>query len=292
MVTYADAEKRPFAQQSITAVSTDGGMELFYEGAQPYADVEVDAATGDIELHHGASSSTEIPDASLGLPIADETTGIMDVSDAEALTAGLVLDYINKSTNWRMRPLAMRRADLMANTLITAAQTQCNLTPLTLLRDTTVAVQTNTYTIGIRISASDLKAPMSGGWQIHVTKIYAIATATKGTGTGYNDGEGALNDIRVIAYSVNDVMKSQRRLWTDILATGVGETYVADYDGTNAPTWGGSPLSADPGDDMLILIQNSGTSATTPTSPTLTVDGYMTQVGGSRTGVTFRECNV
>jgi hypothetical protein len=283
MGSYTEAEKRPFTRRTIAAVDTDGAIEVFYNGDQVYADVQV-AAGGDVTFQDGASAAAAAADDSIGVPTAN---GVMDVSNAGCDTVGEFVDHINKSTNWRARPLAMRRADSTNNTLITRTVAAAHLVPVTLLRDGGEKPQTNTFTVGLRISTRDLRAPVVGGWTIHLTNLIASATCTKGTGTGYDDGEGALNDIRILVYSINDLLKAQRRVWSDILATTVAETYTA----TSTPGWGGEPLAADPGEDMLVMIQNSGTSATEITAPSIIADGYMTQTCGSRTE-TFRACNV
>lgn len=266
MATFQEADKLVYQKQEITAVSTDTGIELQYFGSQKYADVAVDATTGDITVKHGADSSSEVVDTSVGLPTAN---GVFDVSDATVNTVGELIDYLDESSNWRGRPVAMRRADLLTNTLITKSQTECKLNPTALLRDTTIAVQTNTYTIGVRVGAKRLDGVSDGAWTNRITAIDGVATvATPGSASGYNDGEGAMTGLRLVVYSINDVLKTQRRVWNSAALTSAVAFAFTEAD------WGGQPLSSDPGEALLVLIQNSGTSATTITSPTLTVQGY------------------
>jgi hypothetical protein len=276
MPTLTVVDRIRFADLAISVVSTDTAAEMFYFGSQKYADAEVLAA-GDLVLSHGASLAAKIGDTDIGSPTL---TGTFDLSTPAAAvdTYGELFDLANKSPNWRIKPGAVRRADKTDNTLIALAATQCNQSVVSLLRDTTSPVQTTTYTIGVRVSAGAVNGPNDSGWINNITTITGVATATAGSGAGYNDGEGALDGIRVVVYAVNDILKTQRRLWASAtIATTVAFSYgVTD--------WGGNPLSGFPEEALLVLIQNSGTGATTITSPSLTVKGYRTAVESGRLG--------
>lgn len=283
------AQKLPYVEQLISAVSTDTAIEIMNFGprtsivtSSTYADASVNAG-GDLLLRKGSIvDSTAVVTASADTNIGSPTlNGTIDLSSPAAAvdTYGEVADLINSSQDWRCRLVGVRRADLTNNTLIdrsTGVASRCNIVMVPLLRDTTTAVQTNTFTIGLRITPKQLHTPAGYGWLNSITDITANVTfAAAGTGTGYNDGEGALNDCRVIVYSINDVLKTQRRVWySGPLTTGV----TAQFDSAD---WKFQDLTGDPGEDLLVLVQNSGTGAVTLTAPTITVNGYRQLVGGA-----------
>jgi len=274
-------EKILFTPIQITAVNTDPAMYVSYFGPQVYAEVVVDAG-GDIEFEHGASSSAEVADDSLGLPIADETTGIIDVSDAEANTYGEIFDYINTKANWQCRLGAVRRADISNDSMLLKAETECvRGTEVSLLRDGDTATQTVTWTMGVRLTANKaFQSPwLESGECVGIDAIQATVTFTVGTGTGYDDGEGALNGCRIIVYAVNDYKGTQRRLYyspTTLTSNTLKSLTTTDF--------GGQSLIGNPGEDLLVLVQNSGSTGvpTKLTAPTIFVSGFRVLGGASR----------
>lgn len=281
MADLQSAQVVPFEVQEITAVNTDVGVEVFYFGSEEYADVVVSAA-GDITFAHGASVGTKAADSEVGLPTRN---GIYDVSDATTDTFVEFLRDINASRNWRVRLVGFRAADLANNTLDTRTAAQCNISPVLLLKDSGVSPQLTTFHSAIRITAASVNGASGTAWINKITEIYAVGTCTVGTAVGYNDGEGALFGLRVVVYAINPVTGTQRRIWhSSAMSTTVAATFP---DGTpgSSDDWGGLPLAGNPGEDLLVLLQNSGTSATAVTSPTLRVKGYreLASVGrGSR----------
>lgn len=283
-------EKIYFAPFQITAVNTDPAMYLSYKGPQIYGEVSVNAS-GDIILEHGASSSVEVADGSLGLPISDETTGIIDVSDAEANTYGEIYDYINTKTNWKCRLGGVRRADIANDSLLLKAETEVTRDSETpLYKDGDTAVQATTWSIGVRVTNNRafMTPSLFSGECIGIDAIQATVTFTVGTGTGYDDGEGALNGCRIIVYAVNDDLKTQRRLYYSP-ATLTSNTLKS----LTTADWGGQPLQGGPGEDLLVIVQNSGTtgSPTKLTAPTIIVGGYRFIGGVSRVQKSYRESN-
>lgn len=77
------------------AVDACIASRIRYTGPQASWTVQV-AANGDITLRHGVAAA-EIADVSVGLPTLN---GIIDVSDATALTFHLVKVHLNASANW------------------------------------------------------------------------------------------------------------------------------------------------------------------------------------------------
>ena len=109
-----------------------------YIGTASAATVEIDAATGDIELE--IADVADNLNVDTGSVCAGGTANSLDVSDAQCDTFGEIADLINASTHWRIALVSALRTDTTINTLQTLAESQATRTDgLTLYLDSAVA---------------------------------------------------------------------------------------------------------------------------------------------------------
>jgi len=132
-----------FAQNSVAtniASDTAGSVAMLikYIGTGSAATVEIDAATGDIELEvNNVADNTNVDQSSV---CAGGTANSLDVDDAQCNTFGEVVDLINASTHWRAVLVGALRSDTLVNTLQTMAEVQATRTDgLALYLDSAVA---------------------------------------------------------------------------------------------------------------------------------------------------------
>jgi hypothetical protein len=132
-----------FAQAPVSTFFTSDtagtvGMLIKYIGTGSAATVEIDGATGDIELEVAdVADNTNVDQASV---CAGGTAASLDVSDAQCDTFGEVVDLINASTHWRAVLVSALRSDSTNNTMTVLAESQATRTDgLTLYIDSAVA---------------------------------------------------------------------------------------------------------------------------------------------------------
>lgn len=136
-----------FAQVPLSGhVSSDTAgspaMLIKYIGTGSAATVEIDAATGDIELE--IADVADNTNVDTGSVCAGGVANSLDVSDAECNTFGEILDLINASTHWRAVLVGALRSDSTNNTLAVLAESQATKTAgLTLYFDSAVSLTTS-----------------------------------------------------------------------------------------------------------------------------------------------------
>lgn len=234
------------------ASDTAGSVSMIikYIGTSALATVEVDAATGDIELEiNNVDDSANVDTAGV---CAGGTANSLDVSDAQCDTFGEIIDLINASTHWRAVLVGAIRADLTTNTQTVLAETSANLAEgLPLYFDSAVSLTTSIAMIpdncktDIRCFMSPqgvLKQNAAGGTQTEVRWIEGYATyATTGTFNVYSVKEsGAGKAVTSTLYTE---------------ASGASGTNEQLSQFTN------SPLLGKPHEKVIVRITTTGASS-------------------------------